>query len=63
MPALNIFKAAARPFGIYTMTLTVCGAVFTPWVPVEKIVLAVTVLSTLAALRTIDKKIAGAANP
>jgi hypothetical protein len=63
MTALNAFKAAARPFGIYIMTFTVAGAIFTPWVGVEKIALAVTVLGTLSGLRTLDKKITGSPNP
>ena len=56
MTLLEPIKQLARPFGIYVMTLTVAGAVFVPQVPVEKIVLAVTVLGTLAGLRTLDKQ-------
>jgi len=54
---LKGFKECARPFGIYLGSVAICGATFAPWVEMEKIVLLLTLVGTLAGLRTIDKRI------
>ena len=54
---LETFKAAARPFSIYAVTVAICAGVFVPFVSVEKLMVAASLTSVVAGLRSLDKKL------
>ncbi len=53
---LETFKSAARPFSIYVSALTVAAGIFTPWVGVDKLWIALALGGGVAAMRSIDKR-------